>query len=153
MIEINLREFYPECYRSDYFVEVPDEVAELLILLRRHEQSQRRRIDKHKAHYSLDIYEIVEREVVLQTPSAEEVFAHLTEQKLLYDALSILTDKQRFRLYARFFLNMSYSKIAEQEGVDVSTVRKSVQQALRKLQSQMDFFDSAYPNSAKKRHE
>ena len=153
MIEINLREFYPECYRSDYFVEVPDEVAELLILLRRHEQSQRRRIYKHKAHYSLDIYEIVEREVVLQTPSAEEVFAHLSEQKLLYDALSILTDKQRFRLYARFFLNMSYSKIAEQEGVDVSTVRKSVQQALRKLQSQMDFFDSAYPNSAKKRHE
>ena len=153
MIEINLREFYPECYKSDYFVEVPDEVAELLILLRRHEQSQRRRIYKHKAHYSLDIYEIVEREVVLQTPSAEEVFAHLTEQKLLYDALSILTDKQRFRLYARFFLNMSYSKIAEQEGVDVSTVRKSVQQALRKLQSQMDFFDSAYPNSAKNRHE
>lgn len=140
MIEINLREFYPERYRSDYFVEVPDEVAELLILLRRHEQSQRRRIYKHKAHYSLDIYEIVERKVVLQTPSAEEVFAHLTEQKLLYDALSILTEKQRFRLYARFFLNMSYSKIAGQEGVDVSTVRKSVQQALRKLQSQMDLF-------------
>ena len=140
MIEINLREFYPECYRSDYFVEVPDEVAELLILLRRHEQSQRRRIYKHKAHYSLDIYEIVEREVVLQTPSAEEVFAHLTEQKLLYDALSILTEKQRFRLYAHFFLNMSYSKIAEKEGIDVSTVRKSVQQALRKLQNKMNLF-------------
>lgn len=140
MIEINLREFYPECYRNDYFVEVPDEVAELLILLRRHEQSQRRRIYKHKAHYSLDIYEIVERDVVLQTPSAEEVFAHLTEQKLLYDALSILTEKQRFRLYAHFFLNMSYTRIAKQEGVDVSTVRKSVQQALRKLQSQMDLF-------------
>ena len=119
---------------------MPDEVAELLILLRRHEQSQRRRIYKHKAHYSLDIYEIVEREVVLQTPSAEEVFAHLTEQKLLYDALSILTEKQRFRLYAHFFLNMSYTRIAKQEGVDVSTVRKSVQQALRKLQSQMDLF-------------
>ena len=28
MIEINLREFYPECYKSDYFVEVPDEVAQ-----------------------------------------------------------------------------------------------------------------------------
>ena len=76
MIEINLREFYPECYRSDYFVEVPDEVAELLILLRRHEQSQRRRIYKHKAHYSLDIYENVERETMLKSPSAEEVFEH-----------------------------------------------------------------------------
>ena len=35
MIEINLREFYPDCYKSDYFVEVPDEVAELLRLLKR----------------------------------------------------------------------------------------------------------------------
>ncbi len=49
MIEINLREFYPECYRRDYFVEVPDEVAELLILLRRHEQSQRRHLQAQSA--------------------------------------------------------------------------------------------------------
>lgn len=140
MIEINLREFYPECYKSDYFVEVPDEVDELLILLRRHEQSQRRRIYKNKAHYSLDIYENVERETMLKSPSAEEVFEQLAEQEQLYDAMMALTHKQRTRLYAYFFLNMSYSKIAEQEGVDVSTVRKSVQQALRKLQSQMDLF-------------
>lgn len=140
MIEINLREFYPECYRSDYFVEVPDEVAELLILLRRHEQSQRRRIYKHKAHYSLNIYETVEQEAVLQTPSAEDAFLHLTEQKLIYDALEILTEMQRKRLYAHFFMNMSYSKIAEKEGIDVSTVRKSVQQALRKLQNKMNLF-------------
>lgn len=140
MIEINLREFYPECYRSNYFVEVPGEVAELLILLRRHEQSQRRRMYKHRAHYSLDIYENVEREVVLQSPSAETIFEQLAEQEQIHDAMLALTQKQRSRLYAHFFLNMSYSKIAEQEGVDVSTVRKSVQQALRKLQSQMDLF-------------
>ena len=140
MIEINLREFYPECYRSDYFVEVPDEVAELLILLRRHEQSQRRRIYKHRAHYSLDIYENVEREAMLQSPTAEEIFEQLAEREQLQAAIMSLTERQRSRLYAHFFLNMSYSKIAEQEGVDVSTVRKSVQQALRKLQSQMDLF-------------
>ena len=140
MIEINLREFYPECYRSDYFVEVPDEVAELLILLRRHEQSQRRRVYKHKAHYSLDIYENVEREAVLQGPSAEEVFDQLAEQEQLYDALTVLTGKQRSRVYEHFFLNMSYTQIAEKEGVDVSTVRKSVQRALRKLQNKMNLF-------------
>lgn len=140
MIEINLREFYPECYISDYFVEVPDEVAELLTLLRRHEQSQRRRIYKHKAHYSLDIYEIVEREAVLQTPSAEEIFERLAEQEQLYDALTVLTVKQRSRVYERFFLNMSYTQIAKKEGVDVSTVRKSVQRALRKLQNKMNLF-------------
>lgn len=140
MIEINLREFYPECYRSDYFVEVPDEVAELLILLRRHEQSQRRRIYKHKAHYSLDIYENVERESMLKSPSAEEVFEQLAEQEQLYDAMMALTHKQRTRLYAYFFLNMSYSKIAKQEGVDATSVRESIQRAIRQLQKRIHLF-------------
>ncbi|MBR4018431.1 MAG: sigma-70 family RNA polymerase sigma factor [Clostridia bacterium] len=140
MIEINLREFYPECYRSDYFVEVPDEVAELLILLRRHEQSQRRRIYKYKAQYSLDIYENVERETVLKCPSAEEVFEQLAEQEQLYDAMMALTHKQRTRLYAYFFLNMSYSKIAKQEGVDATSVRESIQRAIRQLQKRIHLF-------------
>ena len=140
MIEINLREFYPECYRSDYFVEAPDEVAELLILLRRHEQSQRRRIYKHKAHYSLDIYENVERETMLKCPSAEEVFEQLAEQEQLYDAMMTLTHKQRTRLYAYFFLNMSYSKIAKREGVDATSVRESIQRAIRQLQKRIHLF-------------
>lgn len=140
MIEINLREFYPECYRSDYFVEVPDEVAELLILLRRHEQSQRRRIYKHRAHYSLDIYENVEREAMLQSPTAEEIFEQLAEREQLRAAIMSLTERQRSRLYAHFFLNMSYTKIAQQEGVDVSAVRKSVQRALHQLRKRVELF-------------
>lgn len=140
MIEINLREFYPECYRSDYFVEVPDEVAELLILLRRHEQSQRRRIYKYKAQYSLDIYENVERETVLKYPSAEEVFEQLAEQEQLYDAMMALTHKQRTRLYAHFSLNMSYTQIAKQEGVDVTSVKESVQRAIKQLQKKIHLF-------------
>ena len=140
MIEINLREFYPECYRSDYFVEVPDEVAELLILLRRHEQSQRRRIYKYKAQYSLDIYENVERETVLKCPSAEEVFEQLAEQEQLYDAMMALTHKQRTRLYAHFSLNMSYTQIAKQEGVDVTSVKESVQRAIKQLQKKIHLF-------------
>ena len=140
MIEINLREFYPECYRSDYFVEVPDEVAELLILLRRHEQSQRRRIYKHKAQYSLDIYENVEREAMLQSPTAEEIFEQLAEREQLQAAIMSLTERQRSRLYAHFFLNMSYTKIAQKEGVDVSAVRKSVQRALHQLRKRVELF-------------
>ena len=140
MIEINLREFYPDCYKSDYFVEVPDEVAELLLLLRRHEQSQRRRIYRHKAHFSLDIYEAVEREAVLQGPTTEDIFERFAEQDQLHAAMMALTEKQRSRLYAHFFFNMSYTKIAEQEGIDVSTVRKSIQRAIRQLQRRVDLF-------------
>ena len=134
---INLRDFYRTLYDHDSFYEVPDEVAELLILFRRHEQSQRRRIYKHRAHYSLDIYENVEREATLKSPSAEEVFEQLAEQEQLYDAMMALTHKQRSRIYARFFLKMSYSKIAEQEGVDVSSIRESVQRAVKQLQKKL----------------
>ena len=88
----------------------------------------------------MDIYEIVEHEAVLQTPSAEEIFERLAEQEQLYDALTVLTGKQRSRVYEHFFLNMSYTQIAEKEGLDVSTVRKSVQRALRKLQNKMNLF-------------
>jgi len=137
---INLRDFYRTLYDHDSFYEVPDEVAELLILFRRHEQSQRRRIYKHRAHYSLDIYENVEREATLKSPSAEEVFEQLAEQEQLYDAMMALTHKQRTRIYARFFLKMSYSKIAEQEGVDVSSIRESVQRAVKQLQKKLHLF-------------
>jgi len=137
---INLRDFYRTLYDHDSFYEVPDEVAELLILFRRHEQSQRRRIYKHRAHYSLDIYENVEREATLKSPSAEEVFEQLAEQEQLYDAMMALTHKQRSRIYARFFLKMSYSKIAEQEGVDVSSIRESVQRAVKQLQKKLHLF-------------
>ena len=54
--------------------------------------------------------------------------------------MTVLTGKQRSRVYEHFFLNMSYTQIAEKEGVDVSTVRKSVQRALRKLQNKMNLF-------------
>ena len=137
---INLRDFYRTLYDHDSFYEVPDEVAELLILFRRHEKSQRRRIYKHRAHYSLDIYENVEREATLKSPSAEEVFEQLAEQEQLYDAMMALTQKQRSRIYARFFLKMSYSKIAEQEGVDVSSIRESVQRAVKQLQKKLHLF-------------
>ena len=142
---INLRDFYRTLYDHDSFYEVPDEVAELLILFRRHEQSQRRRIYKHRAHYSLDIYENVEREATLKSPSAEEVFEQLAEQEQLYDAMMALTHKQRSRIYARFFLKMSYSKIAEQEGVDVSSIRESVQRAVKQLQKKLHLFNQSPP--------
>ena len=83
---------------------------------------------------SVSKHENVERETVLKCPSAEEVFEQLAEQEQLYDAMMALTHKQRTRLYAHFFLNMSYRKIAQQEGVDVSSVKESVYRAVHQLQ-------------------
>ena len=44
MKTINLRNFYAALYNHDALYDVPDEVAELLILFKRREEAQRRRI-------------------------------------------------------------------------------------------------------------
>lgn len=54
MAKINLRDFYP-FYNSDFFVEIPDEIKDVLLEAERLEQNYIRRRFYNKAHYSLDI--------------------------------------------------------------------------------------------------
>ena len=54
MTEINLREQYPEIYKTDTIITVPDEVAELMREYDRKEAAYRRRTYYHRAQYSLD---------------------------------------------------------------------------------------------------
>jgi RNA polymerase sigma-70 factor (ECF subfamily) len=58
----------------------------------------------------------------------------------LYAAIYDLPDKQFKRLYARFFLDMSYSQIARLERVHVTTVHKSISRALVRLRKKLDLF-------------
>jgi len=139
-MQINLREFYPGFYKGDYFVDVPDEVAKMLIQLRRNERSQRRRIYRNKANYSLDRYETAEYEALLPVPSAEEIFERQMDMELLLTAMQTLSDKQRRRLYEYFFMDMNYSQIARKEGADPSTVRKAILSALRALSKKLGEF-------------
>ena len=54
MKEINLRKFYPEIYKEDYIVTLPNEIVEVLIDARRKETAHRIRTYRYKAYYSLD---------------------------------------------------------------------------------------------------
>ena len=53
MSTINLRDYYP-FYTADCFIEVPDEVADVLAALERAEVALRLRTYRHKAYFSLD---------------------------------------------------------------------------------------------------
>ena len=50
MTKINLREQYPDFYKTDYIIEVPDEVAAVMKEQDRMEAAYRRRTYYHKAH-------------------------------------------------------------------------------------------------------
>ena len=140
MKTINLKDFYSSVYSADYLCEVPDEVAELLFLYKRLEKAQRRLSYKHKAYYSLDRNDGIENEALFLSPSAHEVFEHKMLLQELYAAIYDLPDKQFKRLYARFFLDMSYSQIARLERVHVTTVHKSISRALVRLRKKLDLF-------------
>jgi RNA polymerase sigma-70 factor (ECF subfamily) len=140
MKTINLKDFYSSVYSADCLCEVPDEVTELLFLYKRLEKAQRRLIYKHKAYYSLDRNDGIENETLFLSPSAHEVFEHKMLLQELYAAIYDLPDKQFKRLYARFFLDMSYSQIARLERVHVTTVHKSISRALVRLRKKLDLF-------------
>ncbi len=140
MKRINLSDFYSPIYSVDCQCEVPDEVADLLLLYKRLEGAQRRLIYKHRAHYSLDRDDGIENVAIFFAPPAHEVYEQKMTRQTLYDTIQELPEKQFKRLYAHYFLEMSYSQIARIEHIGESAVRRSVNRALIRLQKKLKQF-------------
>ena len=137
MREINLREFYPEIYKEDYVVSLPDEVVEVLLESRRRDTAYRIRTYRYKAYYSLDCGDNIEREMSHHVPSVQEIIERNMEEEKLYAALDQLPEKQRKRVYAHYILGIKQSDIAKMEGTSVSTVHESIKIGLRRLEKIM----------------
>ena len=60
MKTINLKKYYYPLFVTDTFIEVSDEVAEALLLMRREENNRTHKIWYHKAYYSLDCEDGIE---------------------------------------------------------------------------------------------
>ena len=94
MKRINLRDYYP-FYTSDFFIEVTDEIAALLIQFKREEHAEHERRRAHKAYYSLDADDGIEKDVVLLVLSPEEIYSRKLSEQELYAAVSHLPEKHR----------------------------------------------------------
>lgn len=132
MKKINLKDYYPY-YTQDMLVEVPDEVALLFreyVLL---EEAYRLRTLRHKAFYSLDQEEGIERNILHKPLTPDEAWEQQQITELLYKGLSTLPEKQRQRIYAYFCLNMSQRAIARAEGCNKSSVADSINSGLIRL--------------------
>ena len=117
MQKINLRELYPDIYKTDTFLEVADEVQAVFLADKRAEARYLRQMYNYKAHYSLDCDNGIEKAIVQHPPTPEE----------------ILEDKQAKWIYARFYLGMTVKEIAQIEGVDLSWVYKNIRRGLKHL--------------------
>ena len=92
MQKINLRELYPEIYKTDTYLEVTDEVQAVFLADKRAEARYLRQMYNYKAHYSLDCDNGIEKAIVQHPPTPEE----------------ILEDKQAKWIYARFYLGIPW---------------------------------------------
>lgn len=143
MTIINLRKYYYPLIKTDTFMEVPDEVAEALLHLRREENNRERKVWYHKAYFSLDCEDGIENEAIgWAQPSpedymiqAEDEAAHELLLEHLREAIGQLTPTQARRLHMRYMLGMKYREIAEIEGGSVAKVSDSIRAAVKKLRN------------------
>lgn len=134
MTEINLREYYPDYYRADYRIIVPDEVAEVMLGYKRYEEAYRRRTYYHKAYYSLDCNDGIEYEAQFLSASPEEVYEQKDTAEQIFIAMDKIPEKQARRIYAYYFLDMTMEMIAEREGVSSAAVGESIRRGLRNME-------------------
>lgn len=133
MKTINLRNYYP-FYNTDIFIDIPDEVAAVLLEAERHEEAYRRRMYRHKAQYSLDRDDGIEHEICFLSLSPCEIYERKMTSEQLHAAITSLPDKQGKRIYAHYILGMSKAEIARAEGVSEKNIRKSINQALHNME-------------------
>ena len=133
MEKVNLRDLYPDVYKTDHFVKVAEDVLETIRAAERAEAAYDRRMYRYKAHYSLDCDNGIENEVLLKPQTPEMVLEEKQLREQLYAAVMALPEKQAKRIYARYYLGMRVSEIAAAEGVDPSRVRDSIRRGLKQL--------------------
>lgn len=107
-------------------MEVSDEIADLLKELDRAEDAYRIRTYRHKAVYSLELMNEL-KAVPADEPSPEELLEQDNMKELLYEGLRSLPEKQRSRLIAYYFLEMSKVEIARSEECDPAAILRSIE--------------------------
>ena len=138
-MKINLRNYYP-FYMNDCFIDVEEIIAATLQSMELFEKAYRKRMNRHKAYYSLNFKDGIEREKIFLAQSPSEIYEKKVTKQALYTAMNQLTEKQAKRIYAHFILGLSKVDIAKAEGVSEYTVRDSIKRGLKNLKKNIDNF-------------
>ena len=138
MQKINLRDLYPDVYKTDAFVDVAEEVLAAIQSQKQADAAYERRKFRHKAHYSLDREDGIENDALARTLTPEEILEQKQLREEVYAALMQLPAIQARRIYARFYLGMAVKEIAQIEGVDRRRVWDSIRRGLKKLARLLD---------------
>ena len=98
---INLKEYYPECYEADCWIEVSDAIAQMMEEERCAEMARRRQVFRYKAHYSLDRHDGIERRMLYMGETPLDMLENEYVRNQIEIARLKLTLKQSKRIFAR----------------------------------------------------
>lgn len=140
MAMINLRNYYP-FYNADLIIDIPDEVAAVLLEAKRQEEAYRRRMYRYNAQYSLDRNDGIEHDVCFVSLTPYEIYECKMTVAQLHTAIASLPDKQGKRIYAHYILGISKTEIARIEGVRESAVRDSIERGLKNMEKYLKKID------------
>ena len=138
MQKINLRDLYPDVYKTDAFVDVAEEVLAVIQSQKQADAAYERRKFRHKAHYSLDREDGIENDALARPLTPEEILEQKQLREEVYAALMQLPAIQARRIYARFYLGMTVAEISRIEGTDRRRVWASIRRGLKKLARLLD---------------
>ena len=167
MPEINLKDHYPDAHQQACFIEVTQEIFEVMHEMVRREKAHLRQVCRYHAQHSLDNpyaqyvyidiinglvhFNAVPYNVKLEQAQYECDVLHFlndpcdTVEKRwqltqLGDTFRMLSEKQIKRLIERYHHNKTIEEIAHLEGVTRGSVNESIQAALAKLRENCEIF-------------
>ena len=139
MQTINLKQYYPFC-TEDTFVEVSDEVWEVMRQAQREMNNYECRKVYQRAYYSLDAYSWTENYALEHGRSPEEILlereeraAHLRLLAALPEALAHAPPTQARRVHAYYIAGIRQPEISRIEGVHSSKVSVAIRRGLRNM--------------------
>ena len=97
MQKINLRDLYPDVYKTDAFVDVAEEVLAVIQSQQQADAAYERRKFRYKAHYSLDREDGIENDALARPLTPEEVMEQKQLREEVYAALMQLPSIQARR--------------------------------------------------------
>ena len=144
MKTINLRWIYPH-YRYDEFVEVSDEVWEVMRQAQREMNNYERRKVYHHAYYSLDAYSWTENYALEHGRSPEDILLEQEERAARFrllaalpEALARATPTQGRRIVAYYIAGINQPEISRREGVHSSKASVAIRRGLRNMRRYYD---------------
>ena len=138
MQKINLRDLYPDVYKTDACVDGAGEGRAVIQRQQQADAAYERLKFRHKAHYSLGREDGIENDALARPLTPEEVMEQKQLREEVYAALMQLPAIQARRIYARFYLGMTVAEIARIEGANRRRVWDSIRRGLKKLACLLD---------------